>query len=75
MGNSQYIKIDKSFIKQVRINPNYIHYLKGLLLTIQVNNQKAILEGVETKEDLDLARKLRCDYVQGYYFKDLTVIK
>ncbi|WP_419765729.1 MAG: EAL domain-containing protein [Arcobacter sp.] len=75
MNNSQYIKIDKSFIKQIRANKNYIHYLKGLLLTIQVNNKKSIIEGIETKEDLELAKKLGCDYVQGYYFKDYNIIR
>ncbi len=75
MENSQYIKIDKSFLKQIEKNKNYIHYLKGLLLTIQVNGKKAIIEGIETKSHLELARTLGCDYVQGYYFKDLTIIK
>jgi len=75
MENSQFIKIDKSFLRQIEKNKNYIHYLKGLLLTTQVNGKKAIIEGIETKKDLELARTLGCDYVQGYYFQDLTIIK
>lgn len=75
MNRCQYIKIDKSFIQQIRKNKNYIHYLKGVLLTIQLNNQKSIIEGVETKEDYMLVKKLGCDYMQGYYFNDLMLTK
>lgn len=75
MNNSQYIKIDKSFLQQIRLNKNYQYYLQGLIKTIQANGQKSIIEGVETKEDFDFVKKLGCDYMQGYYFHELTHIK
>jgi EAL domain-containing protein (putative c-di-GMP-specific phosphodiesterase class I) len=31
--------------------------------------KKVILEGVETTVDLQLAKQLQVDYVQGFYFK------
>lgn len=75
MNRSKYIKIDKSFLKQIKKNPNYLEYLKGLLKTIKLNNQKSIIEGIETKEEYELIKKLKCDYMQGYYFNDLVIIK
>ncbi|XOB61667.1 EAL domain-containing protein [Campylobacterota bacterium DY0563] len=76
MNRCKYIKIDKSFLKQIKTNKNYISYLCGLLETIRKNGQKSIIEGVETKEDLDLIQnKLDCDFVQGYYFSNLTLIR
>jgi EAL domain-containing protein (putative c-di-GMP-specific phosphodiesterase class I) len=72
MNNCEYIKIDKSFLQQIRINRNYIPYLEGLLKTIKLNNQKSIIEGVETLDDLNLIKNLECDFVQGYYFSDLN---
>lgn len=75
MNNSQYIKIDKSFLQQIRLNKNYQYYLQGLIKTIQANGQKSIIEGVETKEDFNFVKKLGCDYMQGYYFHELTHIK
>ncbi len=75
MNRSKYIKIDKSFLKQINVNKNYISYLEGLLKTISLNNQKSIIEGVETKEDYNLVKELNCDYMQGYYFGDLTIVK
>lgn len=72
MNNCKYIKIDKSFLHQIRQNKNYIHYLAGLLKTIKLNGQKSIIEGVETLDDLNLVRNLECDFIQGYYFSDLS---
>ncbi|WP_424689127.1 MAG: EAL domain-containing protein [Halarcobacter ebronensis] len=75
MGQSNYIKIDKSFLRQIASNKNYIFYLQGLLTTINKNGQKSIIEGIETEEDYQLAKKLGCDYMQGYYFNNLVIIK
>lgn len=75
MNGSKYIKIDKSFIRQIDLNKNYLHYLKGVLKTIKLNGQKSIIEGIETKEDLELAKKLDCDYVQGYYFDEHKIVR
>ncbi|MGA1932634.1 EAL domain-containing protein [Arcobacter sp. YIC-464] len=74
MNNSKYIKIDKSFIKQINSNENYIHYLNGILKTIKLNGQFSIIEGVETKYDYDMIKELDCDFVQGYYFDTLVTI-
>ncbi|MFA9375023.1 MAG: EAL domain-containing protein, partial [Poseidonibacter sp.] len=76
MNKSKYIKIDKSFLKQINSNMNYLPYLKGLLETIRLNKQKSIIEGVETFEDYELVKDiLKPDYMQGYYFSDLMIIK
>ncbi len=72
MNRCQYIKLDKSFIKQIKYNMNYIPFLKGLLQTIKMNNQKSIIEGVETYADYDFVKTLDCDYMQGFYFNDLS---
>lgn len=72
MNNSSYIKIDKSFLRQIEHNNNYFYYLEGVIKTIQANGQKSIVEGVETKEDYEVVKKLGSNYMQGYYFSDLT---
>lgn len=74
MNSSKYIKIDKSFLRQIEKNENYIFYLEGLLKTIKANNQKSIIEGVETIDDYNLSKSLKCDYMQGYFFKEDTII-
>ena len=74
LNKSKYVKIDKSFLRMIEKNKNYIPYLEGVLKTIKLNNQYSIIEGVETQEDFDLIKKLPCDYIQGYYFKSQTFI-
>lgn len=73
MNKCQYIKIDRSFLRYIEQNKNYIHYLKGVLKTVRMNGQQSIIEGIETEDDYLLAKKLGCDYVQGYYFKNETI--
>eukprot|EP01029_Cantina_marsupialis_P003874 TRINITY_DN13891_c0_g1_i1.p1 TRINITY_DN13891_c0_g1~~TRINITY_DN13891_c0_g1_i1.p1 ORF type:complete len:238 (+),score=27.39 TRINITY_DN13891_c0_g1_i1:173-886(+) len=76
MNRCRYIKIDKSFLKQIRDNENFISYLKGVLETIRKNGQKSIIEGVETQADYNLIKsELPCDYVQGYFFSNLALVK
>lgn len=74
MDKSKYIKIDKSFIRKVQNNKNYLPYLEGLLKTIRLNGQISIIEGIETKEDFELVKELSCDLIQGYYFSKYTKI-
>ena len=74
MNQSDYIKIDKSMFWNVYHNRNYIPYLKGVLVSIRLNRQKSIIEGIETKEQLDFAKHLGVDYVQGYYFDENIII-
>jgi len=74
MNETGFIKIDKSFIKQIKSNKNYLYYLKGLIKTITLNGQKTIIEGIESYEDLQIAKDVNCDYVQGYLFKDNNII-
>lgn len=75
LNKCEYIKIDKSFLREIEKNKNYIPYLRGVLETINLNGQKSIIEGVETQSDYELAKDLNCDYAQGYYFSEHVLIR
>lgn len=75
MDKSKYIKVDKSFLKQIRKNPNYIEYIKGILKTIKLNGQLSIIEGIEMEKDYQFAKEIGFDYMQGYFFNNLVVIR
>ena len=75
MNETKFIKIDKSFIIQIKKNRNHLFYLQGLVNTISLNGQKTIIEGIESMYDLQIARDVKCDYVQGYLFQDKNIIK
>lgn len=61
------IKIDKVFVDKADLssNENIINYIMYLAKRLEV---KTIVEGVETKEQVDYIRKLNCDVIQGYYY-------
>jgi EAL domain-containing protein (putative c-di-GMP-specific phosphodiesterase class I) len=62
------IKIDQSFVRNMQVsNSDRIVVEK----TVEIGHElgmKVVAEGVETMEQLNFLRKLRCDVVQGYYF-------
>ena len=61
------IKIDKVFVDKADLasDKNIINYIVYLAKRLSV---KTIVEGVETKEQADYVRNLKCDVIQGYYY-------
>lgn len=61
------IKIDKVFVDKADLESdnNLINYIVYLAKRLSV---KTIVEGVETKEQADYIRNLKCDVIQGYYY-------
>lgn len=63
-----YLKIDKSFIDPIKEGNNEEALLKHIINLGHSLNLKLVAEGVETKEQMELLRRLGCDLFQGYYF-------
>ncbi|MBQ0051991.1 MAG: bifunctional diguanylate cyclase/phosphodiesterase [Treponema sp.] len=61
------IKLDKSLVDYIG-TPGGEELLKHTLALVQFKGLKTIAEGVETKEQLEFLRELKCDHIQGYYF-------
>ncbi len=61
------IKIDKVFVDKADLNSpnNIINYIMILANRINV---KTIVEGVQTKEQAEFVKNLKCDMIQGYYY-------
>ncbi len=61
------IKIDKVFVDKADLNSqkNIINYIMILANRLGV---KTIVEGVETKEQVQFVKSLNCDMIQGYYY-------
>ena len=62
------MKIDKSFTDRVLTDTKTASIVKYLVELAHTNDMEAIIEGVETKEQVDLLRKLKIDTIQGYYY-------
>ncbi len=67
------IKVDKSLLWPVfeKKNPNKENaqiLLENMIMMIKKMGLKIVVEGVESKEQLDYLCNLGVDYIQGYYF-------
>jgi diguanylate cyclase (GGDEF)-like protein/PAS domain S-box-containing protein len=70
------LKIDRSFIRDVAVNPNDAAITAAIIGMAKGLNLKVIAEGVENEAQLSFLRTHQCDEIQGYYFsKPLTVDK
>ena len=61
------IKIDRSFISDIRLNPNAQMIVKTIISIAKSLGLTVVAEGVESEEDLALLQELDCDYYQGFF--------
>ena len=62
------LKLDMKFIKMICDSTKSAR-LVGIMIDIaRLLEVPVIAEGVETKEQMELLKKLGCDIIQGYYF-------
>lgn len=64
----QTLKIDRSFIHELKDTPADIATISALITLGRGYNLRVVAEGVETQEQFDLLRRLRCEEMQGYEF-------
>jgi EAL domain-containing protein (putative c-di-GMP-specific phosphodiesterase class I) len=67
-----HLKIDKSFIHDLRFPDRSSQQAIDLIQTIVTMAQKlglyTVVEGIETKQQAELVRRLDCTRAQGYWF-------
>lgn len=61
-----YVKIDKSLVWSYAEGDN--QFLNDLMPMIKAEGIKVIAEGIETKEHIEIFRRLEGDFLQGYYY-------
>lgn len=69
------IKFDRAIFLKAHGHEGYRHLLNGFIGFAHSNGQKVVIEGIETERDLELARRLGADYVQGFLYKERFVSK
>jgi diguanylate cyclase (GGDEF)-like protein/PAS domain S-box-containing protein len=62
------LKIDQSFIAAMSESSEHMAIVSAVISLARALNMKVVAEGVETQEQSNLLRLLRCDEAQGYLF-------
>ncbi len=62
------LKIDRSFVSDIVNNPGDASIVDTIISMSRSLNLKVVAEGVETQEQLDFLKGLRCDQMQGFLF-------
>ena len=75
MDWQDYVKIDKQVLKKLEEGKSKV-MLHDLINMIHTSDKQVIIEGIETKEELDTVTELGVDVIQGYYYsKPLPIEK
>ncbi|HKV42384.1 MAG TPA: EAL domain-containing protein [Blastocatellia bacterium] len=62
------LKIDRSFVSRINENSENKEIVRTIILLAQTLGKGVVAEGIETKEQLELLRELKCESGQGYLF-------
>ena len=62
------IKLDKKFMDNMMVSKKGRMILEQIVLMSEKLKLGILAEGVETQEQVELLKKIGCDYVQGYYY-------
>lgn len=61
------VKLDKSFVN-TKNSPKMWIVLQNTVEMLKNMEMDIVVEGIETKELVELLSEMKCDYIQGYYF-------
>jgi diguanylate cyclase (GGDEF)-like protein len=62
------LKIDRSFVQSIVDTPNVATLVSTVVSLARAFNMKTVAEGVETAEQLQKLRQMKCDQAQGYLY-------
>ncbi len=62
------LKVDQSFVQEINTDPDNEAIVSAIITLAHALKLNVIAEGVETQEQLETLRALKCDEVQGFLF-------
>ena len=69
------VKIDKSYIDDIATDMKSRDIVKFLIELCKASDLEVIAEGVDSKEQVEILRKFKCDTIQGFYYSEALPIK
>jgi len=62
------LKVDRVFVVDLNAQPRRQQLMNHILSIAKSLGMRSIVEGVETKEQVDILKQFCCDQIQGYHF-------
>ncbi|KPV44564.1 sensor domain-containing protein [Alicyclobacillus ferrooxydans] len=62
------LKVDKSFVDSIAFDKSSATLVKAMIQMAHDLGLRVIVEGVETREQVEILRDYGCDEIQGYYY-------
>jgi EAL domain-containing protein (putative c-di-GMP-specific phosphodiesterase class I) len=62
------VKLDRSFIRDIAQDDKKSSIVRAIIELAHSMNMKVVAEGVETSEESQFCKELKCDELQGYLF-------
>jgi EAL domain-containing protein (putative c-di-GMP-specific phosphodiesterase class I) len=60
------VKIDRAFVTPLSENPRSRDLMRGIVAMMKSLRTEIVVEGIETRRQLEFARALDCEYCQGF---------
>ena len=61
------VKVDQAFARNMMNDRRAMALVESIVAMIHALGASVVVEGIETREQLDVLRRLRCRYAQGYF--------
>jgi diguanylate cyclase len=62
------LKIDRTFVQSIADTPNVLTLVSTIVSLARAFRMKTVAEGVETAQQLQMLRLIKCDQAQGFLF-------
>ncbi|THJ66279.1 EAL domain-containing protein [Arthrobacter echini] len=62
------VKVDRSLLTELNTRPGQLEFVAAILQLITAAGLEAVFEGIETRQQADQLRAMRCNSGQGFYF-------
>lgn len=69
------VKLDRSLLQEVVYSSDKEKFIKSVVYACHQFGKQVCIEGVETYEEMNIAKRTCCDYIQGYYYYKPSEIK
>ena len=62
------VKLDRSLMQEITLSEEKQNFMQSIIYACHKFGKQVCIEGVETKEELQVVRQMHCDFIQGFYF-------